>query len=176
MNQSETIQQEQEPEAAGPRELTEEEKALLAQSYDNEWIKFIKEIAKNQSRKDIVDYIEKNRWTDRQKTTIMAYAKVLLGDGLSTTYITDQRDYMMLFDDKALIDCDLTLGMTTFDLTPEFNILIGLINIHFGIEARKSKGGMFLKRIGTQRHEVIQEERIRETPGFKERIQEKVGW
>ena len=155
-------------------ELTEEEKVAMAQYYDNEWIKWIARLSENKSLKDIVDYINGGTWTDRQKKTIMSYARIVLGDGLSTTYFMNERDYAMFYDDKALIDCDLTLGMTVFDLTPEFNILIGLINLHFGIESRKSKGGMLIKRIGTQRHEIEHIDSNKEQ-GFKEKIENKLG-
>ena len=155
------------------RELTEEEKALIVQQYDNEWIKFLSDIAQNKSVADIVSFIEANQWTDRQKSTIMHYAKIVLGRGLSTTFITSNVDYLMLKDDKALIDCDIPLGMTTYDLTPEFNILMGMIRLHFNIESRKSKGGKFLNSIGKQTYQITHEEQTREkNVGFKE----KIGW
>jgi len=138
--------------------------------WDNEWIRFMSELAKNESVQDILNYIGAVEWTDRQKKTIMAYARIVLGKGLSTTYFGNQRDYRMLYDDKALIDCDLPLGMTRFDITPEFNILLGLISLHFGIESRKSRGALFLKRIGTQRHEIEHEERTKEKQGLKDKI------
>jgi len=157
-----------------PKELTEYENALInspGTAFDNEFIKFIKQLAENKSTKDIVNYINSIEWTDRQKRTIMAYAKIVLGDGLSTTYIGNPRDYRMLYDDKALIDCDLPLGMTRFDITPEFNILLGLISLHFGLESRKSRGALFLRRVGTQSHEIIHEEKSRLKPsGIKEKI------
>ena len=150
---------------------------LLNDQFDNEWIKFMSNLAKNETLQDIVDYIESVYWTDRQKKTIMAYAKVVLGRNLSTTYFRNYTDYRMLYDDKALIDCSLTIGMTCFDITPEFNILIGMVNLHFGIESRKSIGALFLKRIGTQRHEIEHEERLRaKEPGFKDKIKSKFGF
>lgn len=157
------------------QELTDEEKTAMAQYYDNEWIKLLSQLAENKSIKNIVQYIEGGTWTDRQKKTIMSYARIVLGNGLSTTFFTNENDYRMFYDDKALIDCDLTLGMTTFDLTPDFNILLGLINLHFGVESRKSKGGMFLKRIGTSRTEFSREEGTKQ-PGIKEKIETKIGW
>src|SRR3990170_4669641 len=167
-------QQQQQPEPHQTRQLTQEEAGLISNpgiAFDNEFIKFIKQLAENKSTKDIVNYINLVEWTDRQKRTIMAYAKIVLGDGLSTTYIGNPRDYRMLYDDKALIDCDLPLGMTRFDITPEFNILLGLISLHFGLESRKSRGALFLRRVGTQSHEIIHEEKSRLKPsGIKEKI------
>ena len=148
-----------------------------AVKFDNEWVKYMCQLAENKSIKDIVDYINSVSWTDRQKKTIMSYSRIVLGNGLSTTYFMNNLDYRMLYDDKALVDCDLMLGMTRFDVTPELNILLGLINLHFGVESRKSKGGMFLKRIGAQRHEIVQEERARDKNiGFREKITSKLGF
>ncbi len=169
-------------------EYTEEEHAQLSRyetnliegdnmKFDNEWVKYMCQLSENKSIGDIVDYINSVSWTDRQKKTIMSYSRIVLGNGLSTTYFMNNLDYRMLYDDKALIDCDLMLGMTRFDVTPELNILLGLINLHFGVESRKSKGGMFLKRIGAQRHEIVQEERSRDKNiGFREMVASKLGY
>ena len=152
------------------RELTEDEKLFLAQQYDNEWVKFLKDLAENTSVKDILDYIEANKWTDRQRKTIMHYSKVVLGRGLSTTFLTSQIDYLMLKDDKALIDCDIPLSMTVYDMTPEFMILMDMVRLHFNIESRKSKGALFLKGIGKQTHRIEHEEVMKDKQGFKEKL------
>ena len=154
------------------REIREAEGA-----YDNEWVKFMSQLSKNRSVKDIAEYISKVHWSRRQRKTIMAYSQVILGDIFATTNFRDRLDYMRLYDDKALIDCDLTIGLTRFDLTPEWNILIGMINIHFGAVTRMSKNGWFVGRIGAQRHEIVQEERQRDhNTGFKEKINDTLGF
>ena len=150
------------------------EKEILDTQYDNEWVKFLSDLSKNKSVDDIVSYINSVHWSRRQKNTLMSYCQVLLGNRFSTTNFQDPHDYRMLYDDKALIDCDLTVGLTRFDLSPEWNVLIGMINIHFGAAARMSKGGWFVGRIGAQRHEIYQEEKTREQPGFKEKISNSV--
>lgn len=144
--------------------------------FDNEWVRFMSDLSKNRSVKDIVDYINSVHWSRRQKTTIMAYCRVILGDIFSTTKFENPHDYRMLYDDKALIDCDLTVGLTRFDLTPEWNILIGMINIHFGASSRMSKAGWFVSRIGAQKHEIVQEERTREHIGIKDKIKDGLGF
>lgn len=149
------------------RELTEEEKIAMQEIWDNEMIRFFAELSKNESVKDIIKFITDNEWSDRQLSTIRHYVKVVLGRGLSTTFITSQTDYLMLKDDKALIDCDIPLGMTTYDMTPEFNILMGMVRLHFNIESRKSMGGKFLNSIGKHTHEFVHEDRIKpQTTGF----------
>lgn len=148
---------------------------IMQGDFDNEYVKFMNQLSKNESMKELVSFINSVHWSRRQKVTLMAYCRVLMGNRFSTTNFTDQRDYRMLFDDKALIDCDLTVGLTRFDLTPEWNILLGMITIHFGADARMSKAGWYVKKIGTHRHEIDQEERTREhNQGFKEKIEQKV--
>jgi len=143
--------------------------------YENEWVKFMSQLSKNKSVKDISEFISSVHWSRRQKKTIMAYSQIILGDVFATTNFQNPNDYRMLYDDKALIDCDLSVGLTRFDLTPEWNILLGMINVHFGAVSRMSKGGWFVSRIGAQRHEIVQEERTRDhTVGFKDTISNKI--
>jgi hypothetical protein len=162
------------------RQLTEGDQRPIendAIKWDNELVKYMCQLAENKSIGDIVDYINSVSWTDRQKKTITSYSLIVLGNGLSITYFMNNLDYRMLYDDKALVDCDLMLGMTRFDVTTEFNILRGMIDMHFGVESRKSKGGMFLKRIGTQTHEILHEERNRDKDiGFREKVASKLGF
>lgn len=171
MNEIEMIEEPYKPDLS--QELKDE---IINTQYDNEWVKFMSELSKNKSLNDIVDYIKSVHWSRRQKNTLMSYCRIVLGDVFSTTKFEDDHDYRMLYDDKALIDCDLTVGLTRFDLSPEWNILIGMINIHFGASSRMSKAGWFVGRIGAQRHEIYQEERIRENPKMKEQISNKLGF
>ena len=147
------------------------------QAYDSEWIKFMREISKNENLVDIVGFIDGCTWTDRQKKTIMFYCRNLLGRNFSTTLITSKRDYLMLYDDKALVNCDIALGLTNFDVTPEFNILLGMIDLHFGVAARNSKGGFLVKRIGAQRVEINNElnDNKRTSSAFKDSLKDKLG-
>ena len=156
--------------------VMEENRRLKDQyAYDNEWIKFLSVLAENDSLKDLVDFIKSTQWTDRQKIKIISYAKVMLSRGISTTYITGITDYKRLQDDFTLVDCNLILGMTTMDITPEFNILIDMIKMHFGMGIRRSKGGHFIERIGTQRMEVAHDTTQRNSDtGFKEKLWKKI--
>jgi hypothetical protein len=162
------------------RQLTEGEHRLIendALKFDNELVKYMCQLSENKSIGNIINYINSVKWTDRQKENIKSYSLIVLGNGLSITYFINNLDYRMLYDDKAMIDCDLMLGMTRFDVTQELNILRGMIDLHFGVESRKSKGGMFLKRIGTQTHEILHEEQNREKNiGFREKVTSKLGF
>ncbi len=107
------------------------------QMMEEKWIKFREQLSKNPSRKDILSFINDNEWTDRQKKTIMKHMNSI--DSLLTRDLKDENDLQRLNDDKAIVDCDLMSGMTNFDVTPEFNILIDFINIQFGIESRQAR-------------------------------------
>ncbi len=144
--------------------------------YDNELIKYYRKISKNQSIQHITEFIESVHWTDRQSKKLIKYAQVMLGDSLSTTYFRNMRDYQMFYDDKAMMDIDLVVGMTNFDITEEFLLVIDMINYHVGIESRKSIGAMLLKQMRTQRHEFEHGEATREkNTGFFEKIKSKFG-
>lgn len=148
------------------------ENALLKNQYqyDNEWIKFLDKLSENESVEDIVDFIKETDWTDRQRIKIMAYGRILLGRSLSTTYIVNLRDYQRLYDDFALVDCMLPLGMTRFDITPEFNMLVAMIKMQFGLASRMSRGGYFVDQIGKQKIELNHDEVRRDNQGFKQKI------
>lgn len=158
-------------EQAQNRQIIDENEMLRRNyQYDNEWIKFLAQLAENDSIKDIVNFINLTQWTDRQKIKIEAFCKVTLGRGLSTTYLTGMTDYRRLMDDFEIIEAELLIGMTRFDVTPEFNLLVDMVKMHFGLESRRSKGGHFVERIGTQRTELVHDEIRRNDEGFKGRI------
>lgn len=145
--------------------------------YDNELIKYYRKISKNQSIDDIVEYIKGFKWSDRQQKSLISYARVVLGDSLSTTYFRNSNDYKMFYDDKSMIDIDMAIGMTIYDMTAEYIKVIDMVNYHAGIESRKSIGAMLLKQMRTQRHEFEHGENIREkNTGFTDKIKSKLGF
>ena len=145
--------------------------------YDNELIKYYRKISKNQSIGDILDFINGSKWSDRQLKSLLSYSKVVLGDSLSTTYFRNTNDYKMFYDDKSMIDIDMAIGMTIFDLTPEYIKVIDMVNYHAGIESRKSIGAMLLKQMRTQRHEFEHGEANRQKDtGFVDKVKTKLGW
>lgn len=164
------------------KELFEEKLEAMQQDdtderFDNELIKYYNKISKNQSIDDIVDFIKGVKWTDRQAKKLTAFSKVVLGDSLSTTYFRNVTDYKMFYDDKSLVEIDLPIGMTTFDINEDYCLLIDMVNYHAGIESRKSIGAMLLKQMRTQRHEFEHGENEREkNNGFVDKVKNKFGW
>lgn len=145
--------------------------------YDNELIKYYRKISKNQSIDHIVDFIKKVHWTDRQAEKLTKYAQVTLGDGVSTTYFQDHFDMAKFRDDKSMMDIDLPLGMTTFDVDENFVLVVDMVNYHVGVASRMSFGGMLLKQMRTQRHEFEHKETEREkNVGIGDKVKNKFGW
>ena len=128
--------------------------------YDNEWVKFLNTLSDDESLAMIVAYIKAVELTDRAQDRLRIYVSTLLDKEFATSMILDRDDYMRLMDDKNLIDADLFMGLTRFDITPEFQHIINLIRIKFGIKIRRSFKGFERKAIFTHRGENINEERI----------------
>jgi len=127
--------------------------------FDNEWVRFLSELNKDASLADLVFYLRRANLTDRAKWKIQIYITTLLDREFAVSRITDRVDHRRLMDDKNLIDADLTLGLTRFDITPEFHHIVNLIRIKFGIKVRRSIGGFERRMIPTQITETLAEEK-----------------
>jgi len=127
--------------------------------YDNEWVRFLNIISSDESLVHIAGYLRQISLTNRAKTKLTVYIQTLLDREFTVSRIRDSGDYMRVLDDKNLIDADLPLGLTRFDITPEFQHVINLIRIKFGIKIRRSLGGFERKVMATQRQETVTEER-----------------
>ncbi len=144
--------------------------------YDNEMLKLFRTICKNQSIADIEDFIKKTKWTDKQVQAMTAYARVVLSDSNSTTYFRNYLDYKMFYDDVAMVEIDLPLDLTIFDVDKNYNILKDFVNLQVGIESRKSIGGKLINSMKTQRHEFDHSESVREKEmGFVDKVKSKFG-
>ncbi len=129
--------------------------------YDNEWVRFLNALTQDELTHDIALYLMNANLTDRAKSKIMIYTRTLLDKEFAISRIspTNQIDMQRVMADKALIDADLPLGLTVFDMTPDFHHIINLLRIKFGIKIRRSIGGFERRIIPTQRMETINEER-----------------
>ena len=129
--------------------------------YDNEWVRFLNALTQDELTQDIAVYLLNANLTDRAKNKIMIYTRTLLDKEFAISRIspTNQLDMQRVMADKALIDADLPLGLTVFDMTPDFHHIINLLRIKFGIKIRRSIGGFERRIIPTQRMETINEER-----------------
>jgi len=129
--------------------------------YDNEWVRFLNALTQDELTQDIAMYLMNANLTDRAKNKIMIYTRTLLDKEFAISRIspTNELDMQRVMADKALIDADLPLGLTVFDMTPDFHHIINLLRIKFGIKIRRSIGGFERRIIPTQRMETINEER-----------------
>ena len=141
--------------------------------FDNEAIKFLNELSKNESLKEFIEFIKSTEWTDRQRKAIIYHLKITLPRSLSTTYLTSLIDQEKLYDDKRLIDIALTLDMTTYDLDADWDRYKTMHELHFKLEARKSKGGKFLNQIGKQTHRIEHDHIEQQRGSLKEKVK---GW
>ena len=129
-------------------------------SYDNEWVRFLDKLSADKAMGDIVDYITLVELTEKAKKKLIVYIRTLLDKEFATSRIVSTSDLQRVMDDKHLIDCDLPLGLTRFDMTPEFQHIVNLLRIKFGIKLRRSMGGFERRILATQRSEVLNEERV----------------
>ena len=151
----------------------EDEQILANAQFDDEAIKFLNELSKNESLKEFIAFIKNTEWTDRQRNAILSHLRITLPRSLSTTFLTSLVDQERLFDDKKLIDVSMGLDLTTYDLDADWHRYFTMHELHFKLEARKSKGGKFLNQIGKQTHRIEHDQGETQKQGFKEKIK---GW
>lgn len=141
--------------------------------YDSEWVRFLDALGRDSSMAHIVDYLRKVDLTDKARNKLIVYTHILLDKEFAVSRIRDQMDLTRLMDDKNLVDADINLGLTVFDLSPEFQHVLNLLRIKFDIKIRRSVGGFERKMISTQRSEAYSEERIRPQADTERSIREK---
>lgn len=134
--------------------------------FDSEWVRFLNQLSADETTKSMADYIRIAPLTRRAKYKLMIYIKTLLDREFTMSNILDQNDMTSLNLDKLLIDADLTLGLTRFDLSPEFQHIVNLVRIKFGIKSRRSLFGFERINVNTQRS--VQESTENQTGGGME--------
>lgn len=158
------MSEEQQDDSFGPQIVSPDEPSSMPPgmetSYDNEWVRFIDKLSTDKAMGDIVEYINLVELTDKAKKKLIVYIRTLLDKEFATSRIVSNSDLQKLMDHKNLIDCDMPLGLTRFDMTPEFQHIINLLRIKFGIKIRRSMGGFERRILATQRSEVLNEERV----------------
>lgn len=129
-----------------------------ARYYDNEWVRFINQLSKNETLNKIAYYAASCKFTPRAKRKIISYTYALLGRNLAVTYVRNEHERNMLYCDKAVLDSVLKLGMTNFDVTPEFEIIVDAISFQFSVMAFQATGGFERRAINTTERKVSREE------------------
>lgn len=119
--------------------------------FDSEWVRFLNQLSADETTKSLADYIRIAPLTRRAKYKLMIYIKTLLDREFSMSNVVDSKDMDSLNLDKILIDADLPLGLTRFDMSAEFQHVINLVRIKFGIKTRRSLFGFERLNVNTQR-------------------------
>ena len=125
--------------------------------YDQEWVRFLDRLVQDATLGYLVDYIKSAKLTRRAKKVIMLHASFCLDIENAVTKINNYEDYMRVLDKKKIVEADLPVGLTRFDVTPDFLHILGEISYKWELKIRRSFGGFERGIIATQRHETVTE-------------------
>jgi|GEM_PF-4733721 len=164
----------EELEQASLREMDFDEE-VRPPGYDTEWVRFLDHLTLDDTLSSILEYIANSNVTQRAKEKLMIYAITLFDKEFAVSRLESWEDYLRLLDKKHILDADLSLGLTRFDMTPEFHHIVNLIALKFDIKVRRSMAGGFERRlIATQRVEKLYEEKLKSSAAPKKGIGSKI--
>jgi len=126
--------------------------------FDNEFVRFLHKLLEDTTTKEIAEYIINSSLSISAKEKLILYAYTLLHKEFAITRLRGERDLKRILLQKSLIDADLPLGLTKFDLTPEFHHIVGLITIKFQAKLLRSMDGFERIALVSQRQIVAREE------------------
>ena len=138
--------------------------------FDNEFIRFLDALLKDSTTREIAEYILHSSLSITAKEKLILYAYTLLHREFAITRLRGERDLQRILIQKSLIDADLPLGLTNFDLTPEFHHIVGLITIKFQAKLLRSMDGFERIALVSQRQIVAREEMRMDEYELKERL------
>lgn len=130
-----------------------------ARYYDNEWVRFVNQLSKNETLGKIAYYAKTCKFTSRAKKKIIIYCYTLLGRNLAVTFLKNEQMWNMIQGDKAVVDSTLKLGLTNFDITDNFVLIMDAISLQFTEMCDAAIGGFERKQINTTNREITREER-----------------
>ena len=138
--------------------------------FDNEFVRFLDALLKDSTTREIAEYILRSSLSITAKEKLILYAYTLLHREFAITRLRGERDLQRILIQKSLIDADLPLGLTKFDLTPEFHHIVGLITIKFQAKLLRSMDGFERIALVSQRQIVAREEMRMDEYELKERL------
>ena len=138
--------------------------------FDNEFVRFLDTLLKDSTTREIAEYILRSSLSIKAKEKLILYAYTLLHKEFAITRLRGERDLHRILIQKSLIDADLPLGLTKFDLTPEFHHIVGLITIKFQAKLLRSMDGFERIALVSQRQIVAREEMKMDEYELKERL------
>ena len=126
--------------------------------FDNEFVRFLSTLLKDETTREIAEYIISSPLSLVAKEKLVLYAYTLLHREFAVTRLRGERDLRRILIQKSLIDADLPLGLTRFDLTPEFHHVVNLISIKFQAKLLRSVDGFERIALVSQRQITAREE------------------
>ena len=97
--------------------------------FDSELKQLHRWLLMDEATRDIAEYIINSSLSYEAKLKLLTYAHTLLIKEFAN--IRGERDLQRLRTRKELIEAELPLGLTRFDLRPEYHHIVNLISLRF---------------------------------------------
>lgn len=137
--------------------------SVLEQSkFEDDNIRIITEVARDESLPNLVHYIEKvSKMSYIAKARLIAMATCFLSKNYVYSNISDPLDMMRVQDDYEYVRLVSRIGLSSFDRSIDFLTAGALTESQFNIRIRRSKGALNLLQVNTQRTESTQTQRTK---------------
>ncbi|MFA5137377.1 MAG: hypothetical protein WC489_08370 [Patescibacteria group bacterium] len=130
--------------------------------FEDDSVKIITEVARDESLANVVYYIEHLSHMDRPaKARLIARAGCFMSKNYVFSNISDAMDLMRVVDDYEYVKKLSRIGLNTFDRNIDYLTAEGLIEAQHSIRIRRSKEALNLKMINTRRQESSMEQSVR---------------
>jgi hypothetical protein len=137
--------------------------------YNDELVKFLSKISKDEFTPHLVSYIESNKFTPRARRKLTVFLRNLLDREYALTKLDSGdsgKQFYMLRDKLQILKAEFPLGLTKYDMNPELQWVLSSMDMKWLAKVYRAMGGFERIRIQTHRHEITPHE----TP---EQIEEK---
>lgn len=141
--------------------------------YEDGRLQMFNDVAKDESLKAYIEYLNKSPLSSDVKARLVAQAAAFLSKNYVFSILSDERDQHMALDDMEFAFMMCEIPMTRYDKNTDYFNAKAILESNVGIRIRRSKGGRFLDKINTTRSESISEERMqaeKETRSFRQKI------
>lgn len=141
--------------------------------YEDGRLQMFNDVAKDESLKTYLDYLNNSPLSSDVKARLVAQAGAFLSKNYVFSILDSERDLHMATDDMELAFMMAEIPMTRYDKNTDYLNARAILQSNIGIRLRRSKRGMFLDKINTTRSESISEEKMqsdKETRSFRQKI------
>jgi H2-forming N5,N10-methylenetetrahydromethanopterin dehydrogenase-like enzyme len=135
---------------------------LEGAKFEDDSVRIITEIARDESLPNIVHYIENiGKLSYIAKARLIARAACFQSKNYVYSNITDAADMMRVQDDFELVRLVSRIGLSSFDRNVDYMTAESLIESEHNIRIRRSKGALNLTMINTQRSESTSIQKVK---------------